>query len=133
RAVRIPSRVDRHNYLPTPGFAPLIENLLAGNDNFISETVIAYELGYRSQISSKVTGSLATFYNVYDRIRSTSTSPPPALFGLPLFYDNNLEGETHGVEAHLTYQVLPGWRLRAGYAFFDSDIRVKSGKEDFNN
>src|SRR5690606_37422055 len=66
RAVRIPSRVDRHNYLPTPGFAPLIENLLAGNDNFISETVIAYELGYRSQISSKVTGSLATFYNVYD-------------------------------------------------------------------
>ena len=37
------------------------------------------------------------------------------------------------MEAHLTYQVLPGWRLRTGYAFFDSDVRVKSGKEDFNN
>lgn len=133
RAVRIPSRVDRHIRLATPGFSPLIDNLLIGGENFDSETVVAYELGYRTQLESKVSGSLSLFYNVYDKIRSTSPSPPPALFGLPLFYENNLEGETYGVELSITYQVFDWWRIRSGYALLKEEIRIKQGKTDFNN
>ncbi|MBL7872133.1 MAG: TonB-dependent receptor [Cyclobacteriaceae bacterium] len=133
RAVRMPSRIDRHIRIPTPGFAPIVENLLIGGANFRSETLIAYELGHRIQFGTKVTSSFSTFYNIYDRIRSTSQSPADQ-YGLtfPFFYENNLEGETYGFEWRLTYQVADWWRINGGYTLLRDDIRIKSGKEDFN-
>ncbi len=135
RAVRMPSRVDRHIRLPTPGFAPIVENLLIGGSGFESETVVAYELGYRAQFGSRVSSSLGTFYNVYHDLRSTSLSPPDPIYSLqfPLFYENNLEGETWGFEVNILYQVFDQWRLRGGYTLLREDIRVKPGRFDFNN
>ncbi len=133
RAVRMPSRIDRHIRIPTPGFAPIVENLLVGGANFRSETLIAYEIGHRMQVGTKLTSSLSGFYHVYDRVRSTSQSPPDQ-YGLtfPLFYENNLEGETYGFEWRLTYQVADWWRMSGGYMLLREDIRVEPGKEDFN-
>lgn len=133
RAVRAPSRVDRDIRLPTPAFSPIVDNLLIGGTGFESETVIAYELGYRAQIGSRFSAAISTFYNDYDDVRSTSPSPPPALFGLPLFYENNLEGETYGVELSADYRLFDWWRFHGGYNFLNEDIRVKSGRTDFNN
>jgi iron complex outermembrane receptor protein len=135
RAVRAPSRVDRDIRLPTPLAAPIVNNLLVGGTGFESETVVAYELGYRAQLSSKVSGSISTFYNEYDDVRSTSLSPPDPVFGLPfpLFYANNLEGETYGIELSASYHVFEWWRLHIGYNLLNEHIRVKSGQSDFNN
>jgi len=133
RAVRDPSRIDRDSALPTPALSPSVDNLLIGGKNFESETVIAYELGYRAQLGPKVSGSISAFYNTYDNIRSTSFSPPPATLGLPLVFKNNLEGDTYGFELSLNYQLLDWWRLHAGYDFLQENIRVKPGKTDFNN
>lgn len=135
RAVRLPSRIDRHVRLPTPAFSPIVENLLIGGVDFESETVIAYELGYRAQIGSGVSSSVAAFYNVYDNVRSTSLSPPDPIFGLPfpLYYDNNLEGDTYGIELSITGQVFDWWRLYGTFNLLDIDIRVKPGQFDFNN
>ena len=136
RAVRVPSRVDAHVRFPTLAFAPLgIDNLLVGGENFKAETVIAYELGYRGQFTSTVSSSIAAFYNVYDNVRSTSLSPPDPIFGLPfpLFYENNLEGETYGLELTIACQLSDWWQLSGGYAFLNEDIRIKPGKTDFSN
>jgi iron complex outermembrane receptor protein len=134
RAVRMPSRVDRHERLPTPALSPFgINNLLVGGANFSSETVIAYELGYRAQLGQKVAASVSGFYNKYDDIRSTSTNPPPAILGLPLFYENNLEAETYGFELSVNYQMFDWWRWHGGYNLLEEDVRVKSGYMDFNN
>lgn len=135
RAVRMPSRIDRHIRLPTPGFAPIVENLLVGGADFESETLVAYELGYRFQLASSVSGSIATFYNVYDEVRSTSLGPPDPVFGLPfpLFYKNDLEGEAYGFETAIAYTVFDWWRLHAAYNLFQADIRIKPDGQDFNN
>ena len=135
RAVRAPSRVDRDIRLPTPEAAPLVENLLVGGRNFKSETVIAYELGYRAELTPRLSGSISIFYNQYDDIRSTSLGPPDPIFGLPfpLFYENNLEGETYGLELSTNYQLCDWWRLHGGYSFLHEEIRVQSGRTDFNN
>lgn len=133
RAVRMPSRVDRHERLPTPAFSPLIDNLLIGGEDFSSETMISYEAGLRSQWGDTFSASLAAFYSSYDRLRSTSTSPPPAPLGLPLFFANNLEGTTMGAELSLDYQPRNWWRLHAGLALLGEDVHVKAGKTDFNN
>ena len=134
RAVRAPSRVDRDIRLPTPGAAPVVHDLLIGGANFESETVIAYELGYRAQLGPKVSGSISTFYNEYDDVRSTSLSPPDPVFGLPfpLFYENNLEGETYGIELSANYQAFDWWRIRGGYSLLQEDIHIRSGAMDFN-
>lgn len=135
RAVRMPSRIDRHVRLPTPNLSFIgIDNILIGGDSFDSETVIAFELGYRTQLASRLSGAISAFYNIYDKVRSTSQSPPDGFgFTFPFFYENNLEGETYGTELTATYQITDWWRLRGGYTWLYTDIRIARGKTDFNN
>jgi iron complex outermembrane receptor protein len=133
RAIRAPSRVDRHERLPTPGFAPLVQNLLIGGADFASETLVAWEAGLRVQLGQKVSASLSTFFNQYDHVRSTATSPPPAVLGLPLVFKNDLEAETYGLELSGDYQPAGWWRLHAGYAYLHGEVRVRPGGTDFNN
>ncbi len=132
RAVRAPSRIDREISQPVPGNFLV---LLAGGQEFESEDLLAYEAGYRAQLGARATMSLSTFYNEYDDIRSTSLSPPDPLFGLPfpLFFENNLEGETWGFEFSANIDLRDNWRVHAGYRLLQEDMRVKSGAFDFNN
>jgi iron complex outermembrane receptor protein len=71
RAARTPSRIDRDLTEP----APPRTLVLRGGRDYGSEYVTAYELGYRGEISSTMTGSLSTFYNEYREVRSTSVTP----------------------------------------------------------
>jgi iron complex outermembrane recepter protein len=122
RAVRTPSRIDRHL------FAPITTNLfLAGGPDFDSESVVAYEIGYRVQLRPKISASVSTFFNDYDDLRSVRTNPPPAIIA------NDIEGETYGFELDTTYQVLDWWQLRAGYTMVKGDLREKSDRQDLNN
>ena len=126
RAVRMPSRIDRDISQAVPPYFVL----LSGGRDFQSETVVAYELGYRTQLTSQLTVSLSAFYNQYDEVRSTSLSPATIF---PLFFTNNLEGETHGLEMSFTYQAASWWRLQGGYNLLNEDLRVQPGGYDFNN
>ncbi|HEX4023899.1 MAG TPA: TonB-dependent receptor [Steroidobacteraceae bacterium] len=128
RAVRTPSRVDRDEVVP-PGVPPHLV-LLEGDSDFDSEKVIAYELGYRAQLFSRVGGSVSTFYNVYSDLRSTSYTPG---FLLPFYFSNNLEGHTYGLEFSADYRLLSNWSLHAGYTLLREDLWVKPGQFDLND
>jgi iron complex outermembrane recepter protein len=125
RAVRMPSRVDRD--LKQPSQFPII---LAGSADFESETLIAYELGYRAELGAKASASISAFYNDYDDLRSLSFTPTTII---PLFFANNLEGETHGIEISANYQPVSWWRLRAGLDLLKERLHVKPGESDINN
>ena len=134
RAVRMPSRIDRDLVQPTGLPPPFVQSILEGSANFASETVVAYELGYRSQLGGVFSASIAAFYNEYDHVRSTTPTPfTPLNFGFPLVFHNNLEGETYGFELSVAYQVRAGWRLRGGYNLLEERLRVKPGQVDFSN
>jgi iron complex outermembrane receptor protein len=132
RAVRAPSRIDRDISQPAPGYLIV---LLQGGSAFKSESVVAYELGYRTQFSADATASVALFFNDYDNLRSTTTSPPSPPFNLPFpfFFENNLDGHTYGIEFTTNVQLLDWWRLNATYRLLKEDIGIKPGKMDFNN
>jgi iron complex outermembrane receptor protein len=130
RAVRTPSRIDHDLAEPTGLPAPLPQSLLTGTSQFTSETLIAYELGYRAQLGDKVSGSVSTYYNDYSKIRSTTATAP---FGFPIYLQNNLEGTTYGLEVSADYQVFDWWRLHAGYDFLREDIHVVPGEVDFTH
>ena len=129
RAVRAPSRVDRDEEEPNPA-TPKSLVLIEGSPDFVSEKVVAYELGYRAQLGAKASAGLSTFYNDYHDVRSTSFTPRTLL---PLFFANNLHGETHGLEFSGTYQALDWWQLRAGYDLLKENIGVKAGAMDIND
>jgi len=125
RAVRTPSRVDRDIREPNSDTP-----ILAGESSFNSEKLIAYELGYRAQLTRKVFTSISTFYNEYDDVRSLSSTPVTTV---PLFFANNLEGHTYGGEISADYQMFDWWRLHAGYDLLKEYIHVKPGQTDIDN
>ncbi len=137
RAVRTPSRYD-HDLVVATGLVdapPPYEfpaAYLTGSRDFVSETLIAYEIGYRAAFADRWSGSLSTFYNDYDHLRSTSATATTAyyIFPYPIYFQNNLEGETHGLELSSSYQPLDWWRLRAGYDLLLEDLHVRPGAVD---
>jgi iron complex outermembrane receptor protein len=118
RAVRTPSRIDRQlEFLP----------LLAQAPGFQSEKLVAFEAGYRGQLSSQTSLSVSVFYNLYDDIRTTEFQPGS---GLPIQLMNGLKGQTYGVEAWGTQQVAPWWRLSLGLTTLGKDFHLKPGHTD---
>jgi iron complex outermembrane receptor protein len=118
RAVRTPSRFDRD--LINPG-------LVAGGPDFDSESVIAYEVGYRGQPMARVSVSVSAYYNVYKDLRTVEASGPTIF---PLVIRNGMEGDTYGVEAWGDYALTDWWRLGAGYSFLHKDLTLKPGSAD---
>lgn len=137
RAVRTPSRYDRDLLIPTgltnapPPFVFPTE-YLKGSENFVSETLIAYELGYRAAFGPQWSGSLSTFFNDYDHLRSTSATAITAdyPFPYPVYFQNNLEGTTQGLEISSSYQPLDWWQMHAGYDLLLEHLHVRAGQVD---
>lgn len=119
RASRTPNRIERD--LTFPGF-------LVGGD-FQSETVTAYEVGYRANPQPRMSFSINAFYNVYDDLRTVSTTP--ATF-LPLTLTNHGEAQTWGVEAWGSYDVTPTWRLSAGASTLTKDYDAAPTPDDIS-
>jgi iron complex outermembrane receptor protein len=137
RAVRTPSRYDRGLFVPsglTNAPPPFVfpTAYLRGSDNFAAETVIAYELGYRAVFGSQWSGSLSTFVNDYDHLRSTVATATSAdyPFPLPIYYQNGLQGATEGFELSTSYQPLDSWHLHVGYDLLLEHLHVRPGQVD---
>ena len=124
RAVRAPSRIDTELF--APGSPPF--TLRGGGDNFVSEKLLAYELGYRIGVTPRLSLSLSTFLNEYDDVRSVE---PIAGTTNQFIVLNGLRAETYGAELSATWQMLDWWRLRGGYTYFHKVIFF-DGSQDLN-
>jgi iron complex outermembrane receptor protein len=122
RAVRTPSRIDRDFFVPgTPPY------FLAGNPNFESEVLNAFELGYKTNPTAQLTGSVSTFYNLYDDLRSVE------LTGLPILLGNGMKAHTYGLETEGSWQATAPWRLSAGYSYLKLKLEAKPGSTDMTS
>ncbi|HEY3405740.1 MAG TPA: TonB-dependent receptor [Ohtaekwangia sp.] len=122
RAIRAPSRIDVDYQLPTYDVPDGVPNV-DGGPNFDSEKVLAYELGYRTQLSKKITLSLASYYNIYDDLYSVEALPNTVTYQI----QNGVEGNSRGIEFSGTADILPDWRLRGGYTYFYKNLEPKPG------
>lgn len=124
RAVRSPSRIDTEYFVP--GAAPYF--VQGGGKRFKSEELLAYELGYRVEFNSRVSGSVSTFFNDYDNVRSVEPIP-----GSPGQYIilNELKAQAYGAEFSAIYRVTDWWKLRGGYTLFKKHVSVEAA--DINN
>lgn len=115
---------------PTPFDEDVVEYLgglpaLIATGRFKPEEVVAYELGCRSQPSRGFSLSVTPFYNVYDNLRTVDPSPTGGFF--PLYFGNDLRGETYGVDAWGDWQVSEVWRLSPGLTWVRDRLSFKPG------
>jgi iron complex outermembrane receptor protein len=133
RAVRTPSPAEissRANQALVAGTPPiLIANL--PNSDLDSEELIAYELGFRSQIRPELSLDIAAFYNVYDRLIDPVTNttvaealPAPAHLLRSTIFSNAQSGETYGIETILRWQAKEHWRLEGSYSLLKMAIHA---------
>ncbi len=125
RAVRTPTRGEDDLRLAS---APVGGTLtVRGDRGFLSEEVLASELGYRVQVASRITFDVAGFYNDYSHLRSQEPSPGGVR---PLILRNERFGETYGAEFSAKVQLTDWARLTASYTRLEEDLRFTRKSRD---
>ncbi len=143
RAERSPDRRDTQliaplAVFPNPGGSSTpVEVAVFGNPDFLSEHVIAYEAGFRTQPDDRLTLDVSTFYNQYDHLESLEpgteflqSAPPPPRFVMPLTFGNLLDGSTEGGEIAANLKLTDRWTLSPGYAFLEMHLHTKPSSQD---
>ena len=116
RAVRSPSRYEHDAQVNVWAFpsgigpTPTVLAAVVGRDDYGSENLVAYELGYRIEPSSHFSIDTAAFLNIYDELRVlqdldpvVQTTPAPNHLLAPISPINSQRGETFGSEVSVTW------------------------------
>lgn len=111
------------------------------NDEFKSEKLTAYELGYRNQLTSSLSLDLAIFYNDYDYLQTTTVQTfvpvingidPPHLL-VPIKFTNNMTGKSDGAEIAFNWSVSEDLKIAANYSYLhitlDALVPTQEGGE----
>ena len=142
RAVRTPARSERdvrfdlRSFPPNPPLQPLpILVTVFGSDNFVSEEVLAFELGYRFRATDRMLWDIAAFYNKYDKINSSTTGGPfptpplaPTYLQVTETLNNEEEVDSGGVEVAIDLIPTDWWKVNVAYTYLKLD--QKSGGND---
>jgi len=141
RAARTPSAIDasvRYNFggFIGAGGTPTLISFI-GNPNVKNEDLLAYEAGYRTMLSDRVSVDLAAYYNSYtnqDTVEPTTPfiedTPAPPHLDVPETYENLMYGETQGLEIFANWKVLDRWTLSPGYAFEQIHMHLEPESQD---
>ena len=96
-----------------------------GNPLYGSEDLVAYEAGYRQQVTDRFAWDLALFYNEYNSLRTTS--PGPLVFGPGYLvetrpFSNWGQGYGYGAELSVQWSVTDRWRLSGTYSWLEMNL-----------
>ncbi len=127
RAVRTPSMVERSGSVtlatfPTPRGTG--QSSLLGNSDFYSESLIAYEAGYRWQARRNISFDIAAYYNDYDDIYSAVRGTNP--LDPNLHFSNSQKGTGHGVEFASNWQASSWLSFNFTYTWQELDLKFKN-------
>ncbi len=128
RAVRTPSRgeVDGRIISPTAGMAPTTATTTADSD-LDSETVIAYEAGYRLQPIEPIVLDITAFYNDYQHLRDALVGDPEfnpltGQVAVPITIENESDAHVYGFETMVDARAASWWRVSLAYTYLQLDI-----------
>lgn len=125
RAVRTPALADRYGRILIgilPSEQGVKEITFSGDSQFGSETVIAYEMGYRVQASNSLSIDFSVFYNDYRELYTIK--PRPSLSGYDLVFINGVDGESYGGEAVVDWKATSWLSFVLTYSRLEMDLRT---------
>lgn len=126
KAVRTPTPIET-DITSTLATAESIRVAFVPNEEFKTEKLTAYEIGYRKQISSSVSIDVATFYNDYKQLATTTPSAPvlvintidPPHFLVPVQFTNDMTGHATGAELALGWTPYSQLHISATYSYLN--------------
>ena len=123
RAVRMPTRFDSDIRFVAegPGF------FAVGNPDFMSETLVAYEAGYRATVNPRLSFDVSAYRNVYDDLRSQELGVSPISL---IILGNTIEGRVAGIETGITVQAATGVQVHGSYTRLSRQLRKEAGSQD---
>jgi len=129
RAVRTPARGEddvRLRTVPTAPALPTDTVTVQGADDFESEVLVAYELGYRFKPADHLTFDTSLFHNKYERLRTFD--PVTASPAITIPFDNRMDGTASGLELAVQWQPHKRWRFSGAYTYFTLDLDPDPGR-----
>ena len=111
RAVRTPSLEE---------VSLSVDSILIGDPNFQSEDLLAFEFGGRWQPNETTSFDVATFYNDYDDLYTTTDNG----FGQGQI-SNGADGHAWGGEVAIDIKPSDRWSIRSAYSLYGATIERK--------
>jgi iron complex outermembrane receptor protein len=150
RAVRTPSRGDQDSWFIREIFSlgewkqesPMFFVAPMGNKRFKTENCVAFELGSRFRPKENLFFDLATFYTIYDKLRTyekgesfSNSSTDHLHIILPFYEDNKMYGKTYGFEMFVNWRLHDKWLFFISYTYLIMQLKLRkdsnySGTED---
>jgi iron complex outermembrane recepter protein len=124
KAVRVPTRFDVDLRIRVPNTSIIA---LTGTEDFRSESLVAYEVGYRARVSAIFSIDIAAYNNRYDELRSQEFPTAP---GTPVRLMNLLNAVSRGVEIASKVQLRPWWQVAGGYTYQWKELTFDPGSTD---
>jgi len=143
RAVATPARANRDmrvnvSVFPTGPGRPLGMISLIGKPDLRTSRLLAFEAGYRGQLSKRFSIDFAAFHNRYGNLEFVESGAPflerepaPAHTVTPLSFHDEIDGETAGVETLATWHATRVWRLIAAHSLLKINMRPDARGRSF--
>ncbi|WP_373088357.1 TonB-dependent receptor plug domain-containing protein [Zhongshania sp.] len=130
KAKRTPSRIEHDLRVDFDYLAPQVQLQIQGSESFQSETLRAYELGWRRQLGRAVNLDVALFFNEYEGLRTlepgaleANSAPPPAA-KVPIITSNGANARSWGGELVVSAALSPSWRTELQYSNVQIDVEA---------
>jgi iron complex outermembrane receptor protein len=132
RAIRQPSLLDEYlryaaAIVPFPDGAFGVAELL-GNTSLKAENMLDYEVGYRNQVSPRMSADVTAFLSHYADLRTEdpgapvfTLTPPHEVF--PIAWGDLGSARNYGVELSGSWDVTSRWRLSPGFSLLHMNIQ----------
>ena len=138
RAIRTPSRIENNlsvnsQIIPPSVQSPLVSIWVAGNEDYKSEVIISYEVGYRFTPAKKWSFDSTIFYNDYDKLRNapagaTDFSTFPNYISQYLTFSNDLDGYNYGFELSSQWAATDTIQFKVNYSFTQNEFGVSQSQ-----
>jgi iron complex outermembrane receptor protein len=140
RAVRAPTAEDRDLRIvysvpsQTPGERGTTSQTPASTQP-PTEVLVAYEAGYRRQLSRRLALDAAGYYNRYRDLQFVGfrdpsyAAEPRQVVVVPAFFASTLAGSALGLETALTWNATARWRLSGGHTWTAPRLHATSGAQ----
>ncbi len=144
KASRTPSRAEtsllgHQEYVPANPPALPVPVLITGigNPKQKSESLIAYEVGYRFHVADQFSFDISGFYNDYSDLRTIEArqlnySHLPAYLEQLYYFDNKGKGHSWGTEIAVDWRWTKNARLQMAYSYLEMDLKKDYGSTDIS-
>ena len=142
KASRTPSRAEtsllgHQEFVPAnPPTLPVPVQITGiGNPEQKSESLIAYEVGYRFHVADQFSFDISGFYNDYSDLRTIEARQLnyahfPSYLEQLYYFDNNGKGHSWGTEIAVDWRWTENARLQMAYSYLEMDLKKDNGSTD---